>query len=389
MEVERARYLVSEEGRTTLASVPDAFRTLSTTQLAARLRRELAPSAAAAIGEQVDLQARARRKLGDDAREWLLSPDLLEMMTHPRIAERRARRLHAAGGPLLDMTCGLGGDLNAASATGSAAVGLDRDPVAAILARANVPGALVAIADAAQVPLRLENMSVVIDPSRRGGGRRTFDPEAFSPSWGVALELARAARLAVIKAPPGIDHAALPHEAEAEFVQLGRVLRECAVWLGEGVTPGRRRAVMLPDEHALDSEAPECPVEPAEPGVAILDPRSCVTRAGLVRHLGARTGSRLLDGSVAYLTSDQVAFDPLAETFELLDTVRFSIDRVRRRLREGGWTPREIRRRAFPIEPDEMRRLLGKFEGEPVTLLCTTILGRRTVFIARAVMPAD
>ena len=114
---------------------------------------------------------------------------------------------------------------------------------------------------------------------------------------------------------------------------------------------------------------------------------SRVTRAGLVRQLGHVLGAGMMDEQVAYLASSQPATHPLAACFELLEAVPFSIARLRNALRAGRWKPSEIRRRAFPIEPDELRRLLGPFDGEPVTLLCTTLSGQRTVFIGKKVGP--
>jgi hypothetical protein len=190
-----------------------------------------------------------------------------------------------------------------------------------------------------------------------------------------------------LKAPPGIDHQLVPDGAEVEFVQVGRSLREATVWLGESCVPGLRRAVLLPSGATIDSGASEVSAMPSPPGQFVFDPESCVTRAGLVRHLAHRLEASLLDSQVAYLTAARPAFDPQAATFEVLDIVPFSIGRLKKCLRGGGWRPDEIRRRAFPLEPDELRRLLGRIEGTPVALLCTTIAGRRTVFVARRLMP--
>ena len=88
---------------------------------------------------------------------------------------------------------------------------------------------------------------------------------------------------------------------------------------------------------------------------------------------------------MTYLTGDAASFNPLAPTFEVLEVVPFGVARVRQLLRERRWRPVEIRRRAFPVEPDELRRLLGRVEGEPIALLCTTIAGTRTVVFARKV----
>jgi hypothetical protein len=92
-----------------------------------------------------------------------------------------------------------------------------------------------------------------------------------------------------------------------------------------------------------------------------------------------------MDPQIAYLTSRTISFDPLAATFELVEIVPFSLSRLKERLKKLGLRAEEIRRRAFPVEPDELRKLLGKTDGDPVTLLCTTLGGRRTVFVARRV----
>ena len=91
----------------------------------------------------------------------------------------------------------------------------------------------------------------------------------------------------------------------------------------------------------------------------------------------------MLDAHVAYLSANEPAFSPLASTFEVLHALPFSVSRLKERLKAGGWRPDEIRRRAFPVEPDDLRKLLGKLDGDPVTLLLTTIGGKRTVFICR------
>jgi hypothetical protein len=91
----------------------------------------------------------------------------------------------------------------------------------------------------------------------------------------------------------------------------------------------------------------------------------------------------MLDTQVAYLSADSPAFDPLAATFEILEVVPFSVRRLRDLLSARGWRPEEIRRRAFPVEPDELRRLLGRLAGDPVTLLCTTLGGNRIVMVVR------
>lgn len=380
--MERARFVASPGGRRAIASVPAEWASLSALSLATRLRGEFPAREAAAIGEQITLRTDAAERLFHT--EALLSSDGLQMMTHPSVAARRASRLATIGLPVADLTAGLGGDLYACIAAGLVAVGVERQPATALLAGANTGGRVV-LGDATAAPAPLERMTVVVDPSRRDGSGRRFDPARFAPQWSVAIQLARAGRAGVVKGPPGIPYEAVPGDAEIEFVQLGRSLRESALWFGAEARPGLRRAVLLPAGAVITSDDADGYGDVAPPGAFLFDPESCVTRAGLVTHLATRLGASMMDPQVAYLTGAVAMFDPLCATFEILDVAPFSVGRLKARMREQHWRADEIRRRAFPVEPDELRRLLGRQVGDAVTLLCTTIGGRRTVFVVRRV----
>lgn len=381
MELERARFLVSPGGRAALESLPADLPVNLPNQLASQLRRAFPPAEASALAEQVTLRVRAKRNQGCE-RPFLYTQLGLEMMTHPVVAARRAERLAALNLSLADLTCGLGGDLAAAATAGVPAFGFDHDPAHILFAAANT-GAPVVRADATFPPIDVKGFAVLLDPSRREGTGRRFDPARFSPPWDQVLAIAAGASAAVIKGPPGLDHAAIPAAAELEAIQLGGSLREITLWLGGAASPGLRRGVLLPEGHAVDSTEPAAQAHPQPAGQFLYDPESCVTRSTLVLQLAYRLQASLIDPHLAYLTSPVPAFSPLAATFEVLDALPFSVARLKDRLRAGRWRPEEIRRRAFPIEPDELRQLLGKLEGDPVTVLLTTIAGRRTVFICR------
>ncbi|MGE3076494.1 MAG: hypothetical protein AB7N24_11485 [Dehalococcoidia bacterium] len=385
MEIERARFLVSNRGREALASLPANLPVSNPTQLATTLRRSFPPEEASALAEQLTLRARAFRNHGIE-RDFLYTADGLEMMTHPLVAQRRAQRLESLAAPLVDATTGLGGDLSALAHASLPAVGLERDPVHALLAAANTHQPIIR-ADAVHPPVELANRSLLIDPSRRSRGHRRFDPSAFSPPWDQTLALATTARTAVLKAQPGIEATHIPSNAEIEAIQLGRSMRELSIWLGEGATPGLRRAVLLPEAVELDSSELQADPNPGPAGQFLFDPESCVTLATLVLHLAHRLDAWLLDPRIAYLSAECPAFSPFAATFEVLDSLPFSVSRLKDRLRARHWRPDDIRRRAFPVEPDELRKLLGPLEGDPVTLLLTTLNGRRTIFICRRLFP--
>ncbi|HET7738360.1 MAG TPA: hypothetical protein VFK32_07290 [Tepidiformaceae bacterium] len=383
MDLVAARYLTSRDGLAALAALPPTLGSLSPNALVAELRRDHGPAEASALATQVTLRAAASGRWGELPIP-LFTRDGVEMMTHPLLSRRRAGRLLALGLPVVDLTCGLGGDSQAISAAGLPLLAVERDAVTATLASHNLGGRVV-IGDALSPPADISPAAVFVDPARRSGNLRRFDPGAFSPPLDVAFAIAASARAGVVKAPPGLEHAVVPRDGEMEFVQLGRSLREAAVWFGAGAEPGLRRAVLLPAGVEIDSRAPEAPPECVEPGPFLIDPESCVTRAGLVRHLGAAMSARMVDPQLAYLSGDSASAHPMAATFEILDRLPFSLARLRDLLRARHWRPDEIRRRAFPIEPDELRRLLGRMEGDPVTLICTTIAGQRTIFLGRRI----
>lgn len=386
VDIARARFLVSAAGRAALAEAPDEWNELPLHTLAGRLRLHLPAVEAAAVGEQIALQQRAGLALWRP--RLLLTAEGLQMATHPAVARRRAKRLAELSLPVADLTAGLGCDLWACIEAGMPALGVERDPATALLAASNTEGCVVR-GDATRAPVDPQRSALIIDPSRRTDSGRRFDPAAFSPPWGVVIEMARAAAAAVVKGPPGISHAAIPLDCEVEFVQFGRGMREAALWFGAEIRPGLKRAVLLPGGDSITSAETESTDETSAPQQFIFDPESCVTRAGLVRHLAHQLGATLMDPKIAYLTAPAPTASPLAACFEVLDALPFAVGRLKTRLRERGWRPDEVRRRGFPVEPDELRRLLGRLDGEPVTLLCTTIGDRRMVFIARQWRPGE
>ena len=171
MDIARARYLVSDSGQAAVRANAGVD-TSDPLRLATELRRSLPADEAAAVAEQLTLRERARRNHGrtDD---WLYTSEGLEMLTHPLVAERRARRLASLGLSVVDLPCGLGGDLAPLVGLEVPSTGMDRDTVHAMLAARNT-GACIARGDAANPPFDVGRLAVLLDPSRRKGGTRRF-----------------------------------------------------------------------------------------------------------------------------------------------------------------------------------------------------------------------
>ena len=146
------------------------------------------------------------------------------------------------------------------------------------------------------------------------------------------MQLAATAPAAVIKAPPGIGAEYVPPSAELEAVQLGGSMRETTLWFGNGARPASARPRSLPSGTTLDSTEPESSPLAGDPAAFLFDPESCVTRATLVTHLAHRLGAHLLDSHIAYLCASSRRSRRWLRTFEVLDTLPFSVSRLKERL---------------------------------------------------------
>ena len=129
---------------------------------------------------QADLRERAVAKFGELAASMYFTPEGLEQATRLSVASHRAARLKAFGAStVMDLGCGIGGDLVAFARAGLVAAGVDVDPVRVAVATANLealglPGA-VGVADALEVDIIPFDV-VFADPARRTGRGRTLLP---------------------------------------------------------------------------------------------------------------------------------------------------------------------------------------------------------------------
>jgi SAM-dependent methyltransferase len=411
-----------------------------------RLRSEYGADLAAAAWTQAQLRERAVEKFGPDAWTMLFTPAGLEQSTRAPVAAHRTARLRGRGS-VLDLGCGIGGDLRALVTAVSRVVGVERDPVTAACAAHNAPAATIVVADA--VEHALSGFDVVFaDPARRNGRGRVFRPNDYSPPWPWLRDLLMS-RDAAAKVAPGIPHDLVPLSVEAEWVSWEGEVKEAALWSGSLATPGvTRRATLLrrePGGRGPDGRGvPAKPMTTAPPGGAMLretgqpgqagqaghaqqagqkpqtsdvappsgavvsepavtahtltssgvtaqtgslgrwlhEPDAAVIRAGLVAEAAALVEGRLLDPTIAYVTTDADTSSPYTRRWEVLESLPFSLKRLREVLRARGVGRLDVKKRGSAIEPDQLRRdlklrgdahavvVVTRLAGQPLAIVC-------------------
>ncbi|MFH9573514.1 methyltransferase domain-containing protein [Streptomyces sp. NPDC017230] len=386
--------LLTPEGRALLDEVRDTdpARELA---VATRLRRtHPAELVSAALG-QARLRQRAVAKFGErDAGRMFFTPNGVEQSTRASVAAYRAERLAALGvTSVADLCCGIGGDAIALARAGIRVLAVDRDPATAAAARANTEalglGELIEVREADVTEVETTGYDAVfVDPARRGGRGRIFDPEAYSPPLSWAVEAARTApRAAALKVAPGIPHEAVPADAEAEWISDGGDVKEAVLWFGGtpgAVTPGAVRATLLPGPRTLLGTGLPDP-EVRTPGRYLYEPDGAVIRAHLVAEVAAQVGGGLLDATIAYVTADELLPTPYATAYEITDRMPFNVKKLKALLRERRVGNLTVKKRGSAVEPEELRRKVKPEGPNAATVFMTRVAGAPTMLIGHPV----
>ena len=396
------RALLTPEGRRVLASLPpyDAATALG---VGAALRREGHDETLVATAmTQARLRARGRAKFGDLAGRLLFTVDGLQQATRPSVAALHAGRYLGAGvGDVLDLCCGIGGDLWALATAGLAVTGVDRDPLTCAVAEANLAAlglagrAGVRCADVVDVDLAGAG-ALFVDPARRGSRGRTFDPRAYSPPFDAVLAMAGAVAATGAKLAPGIPHGVLPAGAEAEWVSDGGDVVECGLWFGPLAGGVARRATLLPAGVTVTGDGTRRAAVGVGTGAGagstdggigrwLHEPDGAVIRAGLVAEVAEPLGGVLLDPTIAYFTTAAPVPSPFTTAYEVTDVLPFGLKRLRTLLRSRGVGTLTVKKRGTAVAPEVLRRQLRLSGDAEATIVLTRVAGRQTVLVVTPV----
>jgi THUMP domain-like/RNA cap guanine-N2 methyltransferase len=390
VDVDLLGQLMGAEGQALLAelAVYDPADELAT---ATRLRRTHAAPLVSAALEQARLRQRAVAKFGAaDAARMYFTPNGVEQATRATVATHRAARFRAAGvSRLADLCGGIGGDAIALARAGITVLAVDRDPLTCAVARANAE----ALGLADRIDVRCADVAdvatdgfggfdaVFVDPARRTGRGRTFDPEAYSPPLSWAVAAARRVPVAAVKVAPGIPHKAVPSDAEAEWVSDRGDVKEAALWFG--TAPGTVTATLLPSGAALTAAGtlPDPPVR--APGRFLYEPDGAVIRAHLVAAVAEHLRGGLIDPTIAYVTADDARPTPYATAYAITDVLPFNLKRLKALLREREVGTLTVKKRGSAVEPEELRRRVRPQGSKAATVFLTRVAGAPSMLVGQ------
>jgi SAM-dependent methyltransferase len=390
VDLEAFRWLLTDAGQRLLARATQVYvdRAGDPVRTAAAVRSFADASHASAALTQVDLRARAVSKFGADAALMYFTPDGLEQATRSRVAAHRAARV-ALSRPasVLDLGCGIGGDLVALARRALTVAAVDHDELRVEVARANL--AALGLGGAVQVAsaddLDVSGFGVVFaDPARRNARGRVFDVDGWSPPWPFVLRLL--SRPSCVKVAPGIPHSLVPDGVEAEWVSHDGEVKEAALWSPQLAVVRRRATVIRGDGLATLTDEDDPGAAPARAvGRCLYEPDGAVVRAGLVTAVAAGLNGGLLDEHIAYVTSDEAFSTPLARSYEVLEELPFREKALRAALRERDVGRLTIKKRGVAVVPDQLRRRLALRGRAEATLVLTRVAGRGTALLVRPV----
>jgi SAM-dependent methyltransferase len=388
VDLETFRWLLTDEGQGLLAAATTAATTAAATaggaelQIQEHLRQTAAAHQVAAAMTQVELRRKAVEKLGDDGLRMYFTRDGLEQATRASVAAHRAARVAVAGPSVVDLTCGIGGDLVAFARAGLTTAGVDLDPLRVEIARANLAaldlGGAVSVADGTGLDVS-PFATAYADPGRRSARGRTFRVDDWAPPWSFVQTLLT--RAACVKVAPGIPRSLVPEGVEAEWVSDAGDVKEAALWSGRLATTARRATVIGRGGLATltDEDDPGAGVGPI--AEFLYEPDGAVIRAGLVTAVAAGVDGHLVDRRIAYVTAPGSFRTPFARGYRVLERLPYREKQLKAALRERHVGSLTIKKRGVAVSPDELRTRLALRGDQSATVVLTRAAGEAVALL--------
>lgn len=392
MTIEQLHILQGNDGQHLLAALTnESLNDDNLLPVLERYRREYPVEQVRAAVELALLRRRGQVKFSR-AEEMYFTRAGLEMASAEVVARHTAARF--AGLPrVADLCCGIGGDALALAEVVDSLIAVDCDAVALEMASANARAYGVAqrmcfLQDDVTTAITSAEFGpidgIFIDPSRRttSESRVSRRPEEYSPALSWCLALTQFSPRVAIKVSPALDYeAALAGiAAEVEIISLRGECKEAVLWLGD-FRNCARRATLLPGGATLTDVGPTMDAV-SDVGGWLFEPDAACIRAHLVQRLAGEFRLRRIDEEIAYLTGDEEIVSPLLTGYRVQAVLPWSLKRLNAALAARRIGHVVIKKRGFPLTPEQLQPRLKLTGAARATLICTRSQGKPVVIIA-------
>ncbi|MFT4245152.1 MAG: SAM-dependent methyltransferase [Micrococcaceae bacterium] len=371
-----------------LAALPKYDANLSVKWNAELRNQGFTPDIVAEILTQSRLRSAAFAKFGTDAEKFLYTQTALEQASRSELAGIHAKRFMSAGiKDVVDLGCGIGADSIAFAGSGMAVTGVEIDEVTAQYAQYNLnhySNTEVAVADINnyQIP---EGVGIWLDPARRGGNSRIFNPKQFSPNLDFVFELAKRYPTGV-KLGPGLAHEHIPDNCEVQWLSHNGAVSELCLWFGALKSKNRRSALLIKDNQLYEigtaadfEEVPEIPLVEVKDYLYEVD--GALLRAGLLNEFAVKHGLAQFDKTIAYLNSDREVISPWAQKYRVIEVLPYKIKVLKKYLKTNDIGVLNIKKRGIKETPEQLRKILKPKGTNTATFIVTRTQGKRIVMV--------
>ncbi len=331
----------------------------------------------------------AQIEIANHAREKLELPDGCIFMG---AALEQASSMHAAAlhaellgerGSVVEICGGIGSDSVAIAKRAGLLACIEADPIVARMLQHNLRACGVENAtvlcdkaeDRRSWISSLNPDAIFADPSRRSAGARTLRTELYSPSLDFLKALSRLHPM-LVKASPAstVDDAhwkkifvAVGNECKEQLLLHGFEQPDCSVMdaaSGERWIPSNCETPFIREERFL------------------IEPHNAIIRSGFVRDYFFEHNALPLDPKIAYgIANDLPTSTRWHDVFRIMEIFPFNKKHLQKKIYEYNFSSvTEIKKRGFPLLPEQARSLL-KFKGSNPGVIFLTRKGEQHLVI--------
>jgi SAM-dependent methyltransferase len=370
--IEAATYLVTDDGKRILKRINDCYRDKNDI-LKIKEKFDMPTELFQSALSIVEIRRKAIKKF-ENGGQMYFTRDGYEMATSEEIAKYRALRFND-NDIVYDLCCGIGGDLLALANHVKKVIAVDKDDINIIYAKENAKIAglykkIEFISGDVNDIIIPDSSCIFIDPSRRSEKNAGRNPDKYSPPLSWVFELAKRCRKSGVKVSPAIDFSSFT-DFEIELISYHGECKEAILWCGE-LKKYERVATVLPFKDSISSFQLE-DNSISEIKKFIYEPDPAIIRAGLVTNLAGKYYLSRIDDEIAYLTGDFMINSPVLKSYSVNEVLPWSLKHLNSFLRDNEIGKVIIKKRGFPMLPDQVEKKLKLKGNKNATIILTRI----------------